>query len=83
MIVTKKQNEEKVIALNELGQIDFGENYVDEADQKINRIKAKKISPPQIKNLRKKIADLDKNFKTGKAEFWAELRKIIVNFGYI
>ena len=47
------------------------------------RIKAKKISPPQIKNLRKKIADLDKNFKTGKAEFWAELRKIIVNFGYI
>jgi DNA polymerase III delta subunit len=47
------------------------------------KIKAKKISPPQIKSLRKKIADLDKNFKTGKAEFWTELRKIIVNFGYI
>ena len=47
------------------------------------KIKSKKISPPQIKNLRKKIADLDKDFKTGKAEFWVELRKIIVNFGYI
>ena len=47
------------------------------------KIKAKKISPPQIKSLRKKIADLDRDFKTGKAEFWTELRKIIVNFGYI
>ena len=47
------------------------------------KIKAKKISTPQIKSLRKKIADLDKDFKTGKAEFWIELRKIIVNFGYI
>ena len=47
------------------------------------KIKAKKISPPQIKSLRKKIADLDKDFKTGKAEFWTELRKIIINFGYI
>ncbi len=47
------------------------------------KIKARKISPPQIKSLRKKIADLDKDFKTGKAEFWTELRKIIVNFGYI
>ena len=47
------------------------------------KIKAKKISPPQIKSLRKKIADLDRNFKTAKAEFWTELRKIIVNFGCI
>ena len=47
------------------------------------KIKSKKISTPQIKSLRKKIADLDKDFKTGKAEFWIELRKIIVNFGYI
>ena len=47
------------------------------------KIKAKKISPPQIKSLRKKIADLDRDFKTGKVEFWTELRKIIVNFGYI
>ena len=47
------------------------------------KIKSKKISPPQIKNLRKKIANLDKDFKTGRAEFWTELRKIIVNFGYI
>ena len=47
------------------------------------KIKARKISPPQIKSLRKKIADLDKDFKTGKVEFWTELRKIIVNFGYI
>jgi len=47
------------------------------------KIKAKKISMPQIKSLRKKIADLDKEFKTGRAEFWIELRKIIVYFGYI
>ena len=47
------------------------------------KIKAKKISRPQIKSLRKKIADLDRDFKTGKAEFWTELRKIIVNIGYI
>ena len=47
------------------------------------KIKARKISPPQIKSLRKKIADLDRDFKTGKAEFWTELKKIIVNFGYI
>ena len=47
------------------------------------KIKSKKISPPQIKNLRKKIANLDKDFKTGKTEFWAELRKIIVDCGYI
>ena len=36
-----------------------------------------------LTSLRKKIANLDKDFKTGKAEFWTELRKIIVNFGYI
>ena len=47
------------------------------------KIKAKKISPIQIKSLRKKIANLDRDFKTGRTEFWAELRKIIVNFGYI
>ena len=47
------------------------------------KIKAKKISPPQIKNLRKKIADLDRDFKTGKAEFWTEFRKLIINLGYI
>ena len=47
------------------------------------KIKSKKISPPQIKSLRKKIAKLDKNFKTGKVEFWNELKKIVVKFGYI
>ena len=47
------------------------------------KIKAKKISPIQIKSLRKKIANLDRDFKTGKVKFWVELRKIIVNFGYI
>ena len=47
------------------------------------KIKAKKISPPQIKNLRKKIADLDRDFKTGKAEFWIEFRKLVINLGYI
>ena len=38
------------------------------------KIKAKKISPIQIKSLRKKLANLDKNFKTGKVEFWKELK---------
>lgn len=47
------------------------------------KIKSKKISPLQIKSLRKKIANLDKNFKTGKVEFWNELRKIVIKFGYI
>ena len=47
------------------------------------KIKSKKISPVQIKSLRKKIANLDRDFKTGKVKFWVELRKIIVNFGYI
>ena len=40
MIVSKKQSIEKIVALNELGQIHFGENYVDEAEQKIDRIKS-------------------------------------------
>ena len=47
------------------------------------KIKSKKISPVQLKSLRKKIARLDKNFKTGKVEFWNELKKIIIKFGYI
>ena len=47
------------------------------------KIKAKKISPIQIKSLRKKLANLDKNFKTGKVEFWKELKNIVVKFGYI
>ena len=47
------------------------------------KIKSKKISPLQIKSLRKKIAKLDKNFKTGKVEFWNELKKIVIKFAYI
>ncbi len=47
------------------------------------KIKAKKISPPQIAILKKRIADLDKNFKTGKSKFWDDFRKIIINFGLI
>ena len=39
IVVSKTQNSEKIITLNNLGQTDFGENYVDEAREKINSIK--------------------------------------------
>ena len=39
IVVSKTQNSEKIITLNNLGQTDFGENYVDEAREKINFIK--------------------------------------------
>ena len=38
IVVSKTQNSEKIITLNNLGQTDFGENYVDEACEKINSI---------------------------------------------
>ena len=38
IVVSKTQNSEKIITLNNLGQTDFGENYVDEAREKINSI---------------------------------------------
>ena len=44
MVVSKKQNADKIVKLNELGQTDFGENYVDEANQKISEIKTNKIT---------------------------------------
>ena len=37
-MVSKNQEYEKIVALNKLGHIDFGENYVDEAYNKINDI---------------------------------------------
>ena len=40
IVVSKTQNPEKIITLNNLGQTDFGENYVDEAREKINLIKS-------------------------------------------
>ena len=44
MVVSKKQSIEKIIALNDLGQIDFGENYVEEAEGKINELDTDKIT---------------------------------------
>ena len=44
VVVSKKQSIEKIIALNDLGQIDFGENYVDEAEEKITGINTDRIT---------------------------------------
>jgi len=44
VVVSKKQSVEKIIALNGLGQIDFGENYVDEAEEKISGINTGRIT---------------------------------------
>ena len=44
MVVSKKQSVEKITALNDLGQIHFGENYVDEAEQKIDKVRIDKIT---------------------------------------
>tara|TARA_B100000674_G_scaffold485185_1_gene491697 strand:- start:452 stop:1108 length:657 start_codon:yes stop_codon:yes gene_type:complete len=44
MVVSKRQSIEKIVALNDLGQIDFGENYVDEAEEKINGLNTDKIT---------------------------------------
>ena len=43
IVVSKTQNSEKIITLNNLGQTDFGENYVDEAREKINTIRNSNI----------------------------------------
>ncbi len=43
IVVSKTQNSEKIITLNNLGQTDFGENYVDEAHEKINSIRNSNI----------------------------------------
>ena len=43
IVVSKTQNSEKIITLNNLGQTDFGENYVDEAREKINFIRNSNI----------------------------------------
>tara|TARA_B100000035_G_scaffold286459_1_gene270804 strand:+ start:379 stop:1035 length:657 start_codon:yes stop_codon:yes gene_type:complete len=44
VVVSKKQSIEKIITLNDLGQIDFGENYVDEAEEKISGINTDRIT---------------------------------------
>ena len=44
VVVSKKQSIEKIITLNDLGQIDFGENYVDEAEEKITGINTDRIT---------------------------------------
>ena len=38
VVVSKNQDPEKIVTLRKLGQKDFGENYVDEAYEKINSI---------------------------------------------
>ena len=38
VVVSKNQEYGKIVTLNKLGHIDFGENYVDEAYKKINEI---------------------------------------------
>ena len=43
IVVSKTQNSEKIITLNNLGQTDFGENYVDEAREKINSMRNSNI----------------------------------------
>ena len=44
IVVSKTQNPEKILTLNNLGQTDFGENYVDEAHEKINFMKNSNIT---------------------------------------
>ena len=44
IVVSKTQNPEKITTLNNLGQTDFGENYVDEASKKINSIRNSNIT---------------------------------------
>jgi len=87
-----KENEPRIVAaihkeLDRLEQYKRNPNFYLKGPPKDYlvklKIKSKKISPVQIKSLRKKIANLDRDFKTGKVKFWVELRKIIVNFGYI
>ena len=43
IVVSKTQSFEKIRALNILGQTDFGENYVDEAHEKISAIRNSNI----------------------------------------
>ena len=43
IVVSKTQNSEKIITLNNLGQTDFGENYVDEAREKVNSMRESSI----------------------------------------
>ena len=43
IVVSKTQSSEKIITLNNLGQTDFGENYVDEAREKIDSIRNSNI----------------------------------------
>tara|TARA_Y100000389_G_scaffold204603_1_gene258279 strand:- start:91 stop:747 length:657 start_codon:yes stop_codon:yes gene_type:complete len=43
IVVSKTQSYQKIIDLKKIGQIDFGENYLDEAQDKINQIKDSSI----------------------------------------
>ena len=43
IVVSKTQSFEKIKTLNNLGQKDFGENYVDEAHEKINALQNSNI----------------------------------------
>ena len=43
VVISKTQDYKKIIELHKEGQNDFGENYVDEAESKINKINNQKI----------------------------------------
>ncbi len=43
IVVTKSQDYKKIIQLEKYGQKDFGENYLDEAEEKISKINNKSI----------------------------------------
>ena len=62
VVVSKKQDPEKIVTLRKLGQKDFGENYVDEAYEKINSIADDSITWHFIGRIQsnkiKKICDL-------------------------
>ena len=61
IVVSKTQNPEKIITLNNLGQTDFGENYVDEA-YVLLRIKYHSPGYSYTMALRAKISDSGQDF---------------------
>ena len=61
--VSKKKSAEAILALHELGQRDFGESYFQEADAKIQALRAKNLSWHFIGNIQSNKTQLiAKNF---------------------
>lgn len=64
LAVSKKQPIEKIIELHQLGQLDFGENYIQEALEKIEKLKDLNIKWHLIGPLQSnKVKFLKKNFE--------------------